>query len=122
MAEPLNILLVMNHPDSVEVLLRILSRRGYEVLAATSIASAMEAFKDSRFDVLLSDIRLQDGDGCDLVRRLLEKQPSLFAIAQRSHFTAEDANRCHEAGFRRLITKPIAIDDLYRILDEAAAG
>ncbi len=100
--------------------MRLLSLRGHEIRAADSIQTALEVFKEGPFDVLISDISLQDGDGCDLVRRLLQAQPSLFAIAQRGHFTEEEGQRCLQAGFRHLLCKPFSFASLQSLLDEAA--
>lgn len=119
MACPLNILLVLNHPDSIEVLLRLLSPRGHEVRATGTLKEAVEVFDEGGFDVLIADIALPDGDGCKLVRKLLKKQPSLFAIAHRGDGTDKDGQRCLDAGFRGVLARPYSLESLDLLLKEA---
>ena len=68
----MRIMLVEDHHDTAATLLRLLSRRGYEVQSAGSVASALDLAKVFTFDVLVSDIGLPDGTGVDLLRKLRE--------------------------------------------------
>lgn len=109
-----------DHGDTRRVLLSMLSRWGYEVSAADSVASGLEFFRAKDFDVLLSDIGLPDGDGYDLV--IAAKQIRAFtAVALTAYGSADDISRGREAGFDHHLTKPVDFQELRNVLAEAAA-
>ena len=66
----LRILVVENHEDTLTYLTEYLQRQGHQVRGVRSMASAIQAFSDSNFDVLISDIGLPDGDGWQLIRQI----------------------------------------------------
>ena len=74
------ILLVEDHDDTRDVLSRLLRRLGYEIDSVGTYESALEVLNRSQFQVLLCDLTLPDGDGCDLVQEAKRRQ-SLKAVA-----------------------------------------
>jgi len=64
------ILLVDDHRDSVEITAFLLTRHGYEVVSAYSMAGARAAAATQQCEVLVSDIGLPDGSGIALMREL----------------------------------------------------
>ena len=69
----LSILVVEDHPDTRRALEMFLQLLGHQTKLAADIKEALEmAAAGSRFDLLLSDLRLPDGNGWDLLRRLEE--------------------------------------------------
>jgi PAS domain S-box-containing protein len=106
---PLRIMLVEDHQDTAATLLRLLSRRGYDVQSARSVASAMELAKTFDFNVLVSDIGLPDGTGVDLLRKLREEpgREQLCGVALSGFGMDEDIARSKDAGFTDHLTKPV---------------
>jgi CheY-like chemotaxis protein len=86
------LLLAEDHVDTAEVFSRLLERLGYEVETADSYRSAMDTASRSRFDVLLCDIGLPDGDGCDLLIEL-RKMYGLDGIAVTAYALPMDMER-----------------------------
>ncbi len=84
----MNILLVEDHEDTRTVLSRLLDRCGHDVVQAENVTDALTLLGNFRFDVLLSDIGLPDGDGFGLVAEAKRRQP-LKAVA----LTAWDGGR-----------------------------
>jgi CheY-like chemotaxis protein len=70
--KPINILIVEDHADSATMLARLLYRsgKGYAPVAVGTCAMAIEAASNLRFDLLICDIMLPDGDGCELLAKL----------------------------------------------------
>ena len=62
-----HLLVVDDHPDTLVMLTRVLRRAGYQVDSAKNVAEAEKRLDDC--EVLVSDIGLPDGDGCDLMQR-----------------------------------------------------
>jgi CheY-like chemotaxis protein len=78
----MQVLLVEDHTDTRTVLGTLLNRCGCQTVTAKNLADARGRLKDMRFDVLISDLNLPDGDGIDLVREAKGVQ-QLTAIAAR---------------------------------------
>jgi signal transduction histidine kinase len=111
------LLLVEDHEDTKRSLTRMLQRRGYDVLAASDMRSALEVATNSEFDVLVSDIGLPDGSGLDLLRTLRAKR-QIFGIALSGYGMEEDIRRSDEAGFAHHLVKPVDINKLDSIIQQ----
>jgi PAS domain S-box-containing protein len=118
--ESLRILLVDDHRDTAESLAMLLEQRGFHVLLADSVASALERAKLG-FDVLISDLGLPDGDGRELATRLAERGP-LRAIALSGYGTDADLAASREAGFRAHLVKPVEPSRLLKVIARVAAA
>jgi DNA-binding response OmpR family regulator len=104
-------LIVDDHAETTEMLRILLARRGFDVTIARSVATAIAAVEEASFDVLVSDINLPDGDGCELLHRLREARP-LPAIALSGLDRPPDSRRGLDAGFDEYLGKPVTIDQL----------
>ena len=82
------------------------------------MASALAAISSSRFDVLISDIGLPDGDGWQLIAQMKNKP---FGIAMSGYGANSDLEKSHAAGYKHHLTKPFLPDDLDALLEEAAS-
>lgn len=117
-ASPLRLLLVEDNADASAAFLLALRDRGYQVETVSSVASALAADL-AGVDVLISDINLTDGDGRTMLRRL-RRPPSLVAIAVSGNDSEADERRSREAGFFAHLAKPIDIDTLTAVIEEAS--
>ena len=120
-APPLSILLVDDHADSLYPLARLLSHSGHEVRTAASVAEGLAAAEARRPDLLVSDIALPDGDGCDLLRRVRETMPGVKGVALTglTGLGLEPfLDRCRLAGFERFLAKPILFQEVTTVLRE----
>jgi len=115
----LNILIVEDHPDSRKYLQLLLQAKGHSVRAAKSIGEAKTLFAQDEPQVLISDIGLPDGSGCDLLRGLRPLR-ALYAIAMSGYGTAADLLNSSAAGFHHHIVKPFMPERLDAMLEEAA--
>lgn len=114
------ILLVEDHESTRNALYGLLRRRGFDVTIAASADAALEEAAGARFDLVLSDIGLPDGDGFSLMSRLREKY-NLRGIALTGYGMEEDVTRSGSSGFVAHLTKPISVDVLDRALARALA-
>ena len=119
---PRSILLVDDHSASLRALARLLERFGFRTREAMTVAEAHRLAIDEGPDVLVSDLQLPDGDGCDLARSLLATQPGLCAIALSGYDSDADRERCRLAGFQLLLAKPLVFQDLLDALDSCRAS
>ena len=68
--------------------------------------SALKLAPKAKFDVLISDIGLPDGDGWELMRKLREQIPNLKGIAMSGYGMRTDLEKSKQAGFAGHIIKP----------------
>jgi DNA-binding response OmpR family regulator len=111
-----NILLVEDDPDSASMFTQLLRLHGYRVSTASTVEQALEIARTNDCDVLISDIRLPDGSGLDLVRRL-GAQRSITAIALTGFGRAEDVRQSRAAGFRAHLVKPVSMPVLLETIE-----
>jgi CheY-like chemotaxis protein len=122
-ARPLYILVVEDHVDSCRMLELFLHALGYKVESARNTEEAFDLLitGGKGFDLLLSDLRLPDGDGWDLMRRLEEagcRPPQ--AIALSGWGSSDDITKSRKAGFQAHLVKPAAPQALRAALKAAA--
>lgn len=111
------LLLVEDHSATRASLQRLLEHRGYEVTAAGSVGHARDLARKERFDLLLSDIGLPDGNGYELMSELRQRW-GLPGIALSGYGMETDVVLSKEAGFTEHLTKPVSV----HALDAALAG
>jgi signal transduction histidine kinase len=115
------ILLVEDHLSTRQALTRLLDRRRYEVVVAGCLSEARALVNKERFDILISDVGLPDGNGNELMAEL-RAQPGLAGIVLTGYGMINDVDRSRAAGFIAHITKPVSAADLDRALSQANAA
>jgi CheY-like chemotaxis protein/anti-sigma regulatory factor (Ser/Thr protein kinase) len=119
-AKPLRILLVEDHNDTRHTLSRLLTHFGHQISVADNRQSALEIIASQKFDVLLCDIGLPDGNGYEVISQAKRRQP-VKAVALTGFGTDEDVRRGKEAGFDFHLVKPIDFHELRNVLDKVGA-
>ena len=115
-ARRIHVLLVEDHKPTRLALIQLLLRRHYRVTPAASCAKArslMEKNKD--FRLLISDIGLPDGSGCELMSEF-QKKFGAKGIALTGHSTERDIAESQTSGFSTHLTKPVRIESLENAL------
>jgi PAS domain S-box-containing protein len=109
----LTVLLVDDDEDTLELLSAALVQRSAKVTTCSSAAAALKSIKDSRPDVLISDIAMPGEDGYQLIQQVrgLNLRPPLPAIAITAYAKDEDKLRALAAGYNRYLSKPIELGE-----------
>lgn len=110
------ILLVEDHEDTRETLVRLLVRRGHQVSPAGTLRAARALAASGDFDVVISDLGLPDGEGTELLAYFANSGRKPLSIAMTGFGMEEDIQRTLAAGFVAHMTKPINMADLDRLL------
>ena len=92
------VLVVDDEPDIRELLELTLSKMGVAVEAVGTIGAARDALRDRRFDLCLTDMRLPDGGGLDLVRHIAAMGVDLPVAVITAYGSAENAVAALKAG------------------------
>jgi CheY-like chemotaxis protein len=111
------VLVVEDHDDTLRSMKLLLTRLGYEVLAADNMCDALRIAGEQHFDFLLSDIGLPDGSGLELLKQISRRR-KVPALALSGFGMDEDIERSHEAGFADHLTKPVSIDELQAAISQ----
>jgi two-component system CheB/CheR fusion protein len=115
------LLVVEDHEPTLTVLAGLLRRHGHEVSTANSVKSALLSASSRKFDFVVSDLGLPDGDGTDLMRQLASAH-GLRGIALSGYGMEQDFARTEQAGFLAHLVKPINFEELDRTLQEFAGA
>lgn len=108
------LLIVDDEPANIELLARRLTRRGFEVVSATSADEGIAKAVSEKPDVVLMDIKMPVVDGFEATRRLKANAATraIPVIALTAHAMQEDRDQVIAAGADEYETKPVDLDRL----------
>ncbi len=118
MAPPL-VLVVDDEPDLVELVTLTLSRMQLASHFAGDVAGAKKLLKAHQFDLCLTDMRLPDGDGLDLLQWMGANTPGVPCAVITAHGNVESAVRALKLGAFDFVSKPLDLGVLRRIVSTA---
>lgn len=95
-----------------------LGKKGFEVKALSSVTEAKRQIENAVYDLILSDLRLPDGDGIDLLKWIKEKQTSLPLIMMTSYAEIQTAVQAIKLGASDYIAKPLNPEELLEKIRE----
>ena len=105
--------LVVDDEPSIRTALRAnFLRQGWSVEAASGTREAIEALARTSFDLVVSDIRMQDGDGFEILDRVRKSSPNTGVILLTAFGTVPEAVASMRDGAMDYLTKPISFDQL----------
>jgi two-component system, sensor histidine kinase and response regulator len=116
---PLRILVAEDHEINQKLILKILSKLGYEAGLALNGKEVLEMSDLQSYDLILMDVQMPEMDGLEATRMLrlcLEKQPVI--IAMTANALDGDQNNCIQAGMDDYICKPVELNELIRQLEK----
>jgi len=102
---------------------RILSKLDHQLILAENVQQAFETIQNTPVDLLITDLKLPDGHGTDVIRRFREKSPIGNVIIITGSPTPEEG--CHDIkglGVRELIFKPFEPSVLEAAVRKALKG
>ncbi|HEY8995723.1 MAG TPA: ATP-binding protein [Lacunisphaera sp.] len=105
------VLLVEDHGPTRTTLEQLMKRRGYVVCAAASLQEARRLIATENFDLLLSDLGLPDGNGCELMEEMRAKG-QVKGIALSGYGMDLDVAQSRQAGFDTHLVKPVNVQTL----------
>ncbi|MBA1332441.1 chemotaxis protein CheY, partial [Candidatus Endoriftia persephone str. Guaymas] len=118
MTQPLA-LVVDDEPDICELLEITLMRMGIETRAALNLAQAHQHLAGEHFDLCLTDMRLPDGNGIELVRHISQHHPALPVAMITAHGNMESAIEALKAGAFDFVSKPVDLAILRKLVEKA---
>ena len=113
------VLVVDDEPDILELLELALVRMGLQVERATNVREALQQLDSKPFSLCLTDMRLPDGEGLEVVRHIAARHAHVPVAVITAHGNMENAVSVLKAGAFDYLSKPVALEQL-RALVKAA--
>jgi DNA-binding NtrC family response regulator len=113
------ILIVEDDIKNQKLLHRILTLEGYEVSAVADYDPAVSAIACNHFDLILSDVILENRTGIDLLRHMRKKNLNIPVVIITGYPTSEYASECIQLGAFDFMVKPLNKDDILRVVKMA---
>lgn len=99
-----------------------LGKKGFQVASVSSIARAQKHIEAESVDLILSDLRLPDKDGIDLLKWLAERGRQIPLIMMTGYADIQSAVQAMKLGARDYVAKPVNPDELLKKMNEALAA
>jgi two-component system, NtrC family, response regulator PilR len=115
----LKILVIDDDPSIRNMLAIVLKKSGFDVTCTESGKTALEKLKKESFDLVISDIKMPDISGIDLLRKIKAISPEIPVILITAFASANDAVEAMKLGAEDYVTKPFNLDELKIIIDRA---
>ncbi|MDB5884246.1 MAG: two component, sigma54 specific, transcriptional regulator, Fis family [Polaromonas sp.] len=116
---PGRILIIDDEPDLRTLYELTLLRQGYRIEAASTLQQAREHLNAGRFDAVITDMRLPDGLGLELLRDLAQQQRAERCVVITAHGSAENAVEALKAGAFDYLTKPVDLKQFRSVVASA---
>jgi len=113
------VLIVDDEPDLLELLSLTLRRMNLRTRTAPDVGTAQRLLKGEPFDLCLTDMRLPDGDGLDLVAWIQQNRAQLPVAVITAHGNVESAVRALKLGAFDFVSKPLDLGILRKLIDNA---
>jgi DNA-binding NtrC family response regulator len=110
------ILVVDDERHQRDILKTILEGEGYDVTAAGNARQAIEAARDVAFDVVLTDLKMPDQSGIELLSELLRLHAGLCVILMTAHGSIDSAVEAMRQGAFDYLTKPLERDQMLLVV------
>lgn len=120
MDKSLEVLILDDEPIVGKRLKPALAKIGCEVEAYEDPHQAWERLEKKEFDIVVTDIRMEDIDGMQILEHVLEKYPRTKVIMITGYAMMNLAREAMEKGAFDFISKPFKPDDLRRVIAKAA--
>ncbi|MCK5002609.1 MAG: sigma-54-dependent Fis family transcriptional regulator, partial [Gammaproteobacteria bacterium] len=114
-----HVLIIDDEPDICELIEITLMRMGFKTSSAYTVAEAYSLLKQKDFDLCLTDMRLPDGNGVELVQHVQTHYPALPIAVITAHGNMESAVKALKAGAFDFVSKPVDIHVLRNLVSSA---
>jgi two-component system response regulator PilR (NtrC family) len=119
MKSPKHILIIDDETDIRGLLSMTLQRMGYSTECAENLKHAVELLSENSFDLCLTDLKLPDGNGIDIVKRIQQGKSPVPVIVITAHGSMDVAVEAMKFGAFDFINKPVDLNNLRSLINNA---
>jgi len=113
------VLLVDDEPDLLTLLQMTLSRMDIDTVTAKTLTDARTALAEKAPSLCLTDMKLPDGNGLDLIAEIQQRYPNLPVAMMTAHGSVDTAIEALKLGAFDFVNKPVALDRLRDLVSQA---
>ncbi len=121
-ASPIRVLIVDNDAPHAEAMAEGLERVGYQCAVAISGAQGIRRIEQETFDIVITDLVMNDVDGLGILARAKEALPDAEVILVTGHGTVPSAVEAMQQGAFNYLLKPLEINQLRAVTEKASAS
>ncbi|MFD1160928.1 sigma-54-dependent transcriptional regulator [Hwangdonia seohaensis] len=114
-----NILIVDDDVDILELIQRHLQSWNYHTFKAMSVKEAVTILRDTKIDLLITDLKMPEIDGSELIKFVSEHYPKLPKLVVTGYPSFQDALSTIKSGAVDYLTKPFTKDELKAAIDHS---
>ncbi len=122
MSERGAILIIEDDASVCDALTIVLEDAGYIIASASTARCGLEKVGTQPFDLTITDIRLPDRSGLDVINEMRRKDPGCVIIAISAYSTPQLAEESRRLGAHGLLSKPFSPSELLNWVDSALKG
>lgn len=119
MTTPLRILVVDDEAVALQNLMHVLKKEGYSILGTQSGPEAIELLDSERFDLVLTDLKMEKVDGMTILTHTKRLYPNSEVIMITGYATLESAIEAMKLGAYHYLAKPFKLDEVRKVVKEA---
>ncbi|PKN98656.1 MAG: hybrid sensor histidine kinase/response regulator [Chloroflexi bacterium HGW-Chloroflexi-4] len=115
-----HILLAEDNPTNQKLAIRLLQKAGYPVDVVSTGKEAVDAVQKKKYKLVLMDVQMPEMDGFEATRQIRAIAPefmNLPIVAMTAYAMSGDRERCLEAGMNDYLSKPLNVDELFKIIE-----
>lgn len=114
-----SVLIVDDEPDILELMEEEFNYYGYQTMTADCGVNAIEKIRSNRFDIIVSDYKMPNGNGMAVLDEVNsmspETRPDFFFVSGQADISIQDAI---DAGAKKFFSKPFDLDDLIKEIEK----
>lgn len=110
--ESIKILIVDDEPGIVDLLSSAIENEKYECLSANSGEEALRKLEKNAVDIVITDIKMPEMDGLELLRKVKKRFPSIYVIMMTAYASVDSAVEAMKEGASDYIQKPVEPQDI----------
>ncbi|MBM4044909.1 MAG: sigma-54-dependent Fis family transcriptional regulator [Planctomycetes bacterium] len=119
MSHVITLLVIDDDPAHAEAVAESLEKVGHKCLVATSGRQGLQMLEDQSPDVVITDMRMPDVDGMDILRAAKKQLPDVEVLLVTAFADVKDAVTAMQEGAATYLTKPVNIAELRTVVDKA---
>ena len=117
-----NLLIVDDDPVTADMILQALQKEGYGIRVVNSGAAAIDAGKHEHFALILTDLRMPDMDGLEVLNWFRREQPEAIVVLMTAFGSSSSAIDAIQQGAYDYISKPFKIEELRNVIRKALSA
>jgi two-component system, NtrC family, response regulator HydG len=119
MEETKTILIIDDSPDTLEIIARNLSERGYRLLTATSAGEGLALLEDNNVDLVITDLKMPKVDGMEVIHHIKDNYTATEVMMITGYATVAGAVEAVKLGAEEYLAKPFTEDELNAAVERA---